>query len=86
MDQWNLITFGMVAVSLVGTVIQLAMISSIATKAEEMYRQFIRKMACCHVSLVSSIVLMNAALGNGESMFLCANWIHISTRQLSSLT
>lgn len=57
MDQWNLITFGMVAVSLVGTVVQLAMVSSIATtKAEEVYRQFIRKMACCHVSLVSSNV------------------------------
>ena len=52
MDQWNLITLGMTSVSLVVAVVQLALIS-ISTKAEEMYRQFVGKMACCHFSLVS---------------------------------
>ena len=87
MDQWNLITFGMVAVSLVGTVIQLAMVSSIATKAEEVYRQFIRKMACCHVSLVSSILMNTLSIENGESMLLCATgFILVLDTELSNLT
>ena len=52
MDQMNLITFGMSAVSLVGAVIQLAMISS--TTAEDIYRSYLGKVASCHFSLVSS--------------------------------
>jgi hypothetical protein len=50
-DQMNLITFGMSAVSLVTAVIQLAMISS--TMAEDIYRNYLGKVACCHFSLVS---------------------------------
>ena len=50
-DQMNLITFGMSAVSLVTAVIQLAMISS--TVAEDIYRRYLGKVACCHFSLVS---------------------------------
>ncbi|KAL3775726.1 hypothetical protein ACHAW5_002938 [Stephanodiscus triporus] len=51
MDRTNLITFGMSAVSLVAAVIQLAMISS--TAAEDVYRNYLGKVACCHFSLVS---------------------------------
>lgn len=50
MDQMNLITFGMSSVSLVGAVIQLAMISS--TAAEDVYRSYLGKVACCHFSLL----------------------------------
>ena len=53
MDRMNLITFGMPSVSLVGAVIQLAMISS--TAAEDVYRSYLGKVACCHFSLVSAI-------------------------------
>lgn len=52
MDQMNLITFGMSAVSLVGAVISLAMIDSSA--AEDIYRSYLGKVACCHFSLVSA--------------------------------
>lgn len=54
MDQMNLITFGMSAVSLVGAVVQLAMLSS--TSAEDLYRSYLGKVACCHFSLVSAIL------------------------------
>jgi len=50
MDQMNLITFGMSAVSLVGGVIQLAMVNS--PDAEDIYRRYLGKVACCHFSLV----------------------------------
>eukprot|EP00579_Thalassiosira_antarctica_P010824 CAMPEP_0201925770 /NCGR_PEP_ID=MMETSP0903-20130614/14891_1 /ASSEMBLY_ACC=CAM_ASM_000552 /TAXON_ID=420261 /ORGANISM="Thalassiosira antarctica, Strain CCMP982" /LENGTH=435 /DNA_ID=CAMNT_0048463483 /DNA_START=28 /DNA_END=1335 /DNA_ORIENTATION=+ len=50
MDQMNLITFGMSSLSLVGAVIQLAMISS--TAAEDVYRSYLGKAACCHFSLL----------------------------------
>ena len=50
MDQMNLITFGMSAVSLVGCVIQLAMVNS--PDAEDIYRRYLGKVACCHFSLV----------------------------------
>lgn len=51
MDKMNLITFGMTAVSLVGGVIELAMVSS--SNADAIYRNYLGKMACCHFSLVS---------------------------------
>ncbi|KAL3816980.1 hypothetical protein ACHAXA_010100 [Cyclostephanos tholiformis] len=50
MDQLNLITFGMSVVSLVTAVIQLAMVSS--TVAEDVYRNYLGKVACCHFSLL----------------------------------
>jgi len=50
MDQMNLITFGMSAVSLVGGVIQLAMVNS--PDAEDIYRRYLGKVAHCHFSLV----------------------------------
>ena len=50
MDQMNLVTFGMSAVSLVGAVVQLAMIDS--ADAESIYRNYLGKVACCHFSLV----------------------------------
>ena len=50
MDRLNLITFGMSVVSLVTAVIQLAMVSS--TVAEDVYRNYLGKVACCHFSLV----------------------------------
>jgi hypothetical protein len=52
MDSLNLITFGMSAVSLVGAVIQLAMISS--ENADAIYRSYLGKVACCHFTLVST--------------------------------
>ena len=58
MDQMNLVTFGMSAVSLVGAVVQLAMIDS--ADAESIYRNYLSKVACCHFSLVSSCILCAA--------------------------
>jgi hypothetical protein len=52
MDSLNLITFGMSAISLVGAIIQLAMISS--ENAGAIYRSYLGKVACCHFALVSS--------------------------------
>ena len=49
-DGLNLITFGMTAVSLVGAVIQLAMISN--DNADAIYRSYLGKLSCCHFSLV----------------------------------
>ena len=62
MDQMNLITFGMSAISLVGGVIQLAMISN--TSAEDMYRSYLGKVAwwvkCMPiVPCLSNITLLN---------------------------
>ena len=53
MDQMNLVIFGMSAISLVGAVIQLAMVDS--SNAEDIYRRYLGKVACCHFSLVSLI-------------------------------
>eukprot|EP00581_Thalassiosira_minuscula_P006603 CAMPEP_0183703344 /NCGR_PEP_ID=MMETSP0737-20130205/1116_1 /TAXON_ID=385413 /ORGANISM="Thalassiosira miniscula, Strain CCMP1093" /LENGTH=451 /DNA_ID=CAMNT_0025930075 /DNA_START=19 /DNA_END=1374 /DNA_ORIENTATION=+ len=50
LTQANLLTFGMSSVSLVGAVMQLAMISSDA--AEDIYRRYLGKVACCHFSLL----------------------------------
>lgn len=50
MDQMNLITFGMSAISLVGGVIQLAVVNS--PDAEDIYRRYLGKVACCHFSLL----------------------------------
>lgn len=50
-DGLNLITFGMVVVSLVGAVIQLAMISN--DNADAIYRSYLGKLSCCHFALVS---------------------------------
>jgi hypothetical protein len=50
-DQMNIITFCMTAVSLVGAVMQLAMLSGPGT--EDLYREYLGKLACCHFSLVS---------------------------------
>jgi len=50
MDQMNLVTFGMSAISLVGAVIQLAMVDS--SNAEDIYRRYLGKVACCHFSLL----------------------------------
>ena len=55
MDQMNLVTFGMSAVSLVGAVVQLAMIDS--ADAESIYRNYLGKVACCHFSLVRLCIL-----------------------------
>lgn len=57
MDSLNLITFGMSAVSLVGAVIQLAMLSS--DNADAIYRSYLGKVACCHFALVSSCWMMH---------------------------
>eukprot|EP01082_Thalassiosira_pseudonana_P013399 g12560.t1 g12560 contig6:2157501-2158990(-) len=59
MDKMNLITFGMTAVSLVGGVIQLAMVSS--SNADAIYRNYLGKVACCHFSLLFLV---------GQSSFL----------------
>ena len=72
MDQWNLITLGMTSVSLVVAVVQLALISS--TKAEEMYRHFVGKMACCHFSLVSVGVFVLL-----YSLIVCIRSLHCTT-------
>lgn len=45
----------MAAVGLVWAVVQLAMVSSAA--AEDIYRSYLGKVACCHFSLVSNIFL-----------------------------
>ena len=50
-DQMNIINFCMSAASLVGAVIQLAMLSGPGT--EDLYREYLGKLACCHFSLVS---------------------------------
>ena len=50
-DQMNIITFCMTAVSLVGAVMQLAKLSGPGT--EDLYREYLGKLACCHFSLVS---------------------------------
>mmetsp|Transcript_8485 Transcript_8485/g.18991 ORF Transcript_8485/g.18991 Transcript_8485/m.18991 type:complete len:424 (-) Transcript_8485:50-1321(-) len=50
MDQMNLVTFGMTAISLVGAVIQLAMLSG--TAVEDIYRSYLGKVACCQFSLL----------------------------------
>ena len=50
-DQMNLINFCMSSASLVGAVIQLAMLSGPET--ENMYREYLGKLSCCHFSLVS---------------------------------
>lgn len=49
-DQMNIITFCMTAVSLVGAVMQLAMLSGPGT--EDLYREYLGKLACCHFSLL----------------------------------
>eukprot|EP00985_Skeletonema_marinoi_P032177 scaffold39072_cov199-Skeletonema_marinoi.AAC.8 len=48
-DQMNLMNFCMSAASLVGAVIQLAMLSGPGT--EDLYREYLGKLACCHFSL-----------------------------------
>jgi phosphatidate cytidylyltransferase len=53
----NLITFGMSSVSLVTVVIQLAMVSSAV--ADDIYRSYLGKVACCHFSLVRWPCLRN---------------------------
>ena len=55
MDQMNLVTFGMSAVSLVGAVVQPAMIDS--ADAESIYRNYLGKVACYHFSLVRLCIL-----------------------------
>mmetsp|Transcript_7168 Transcript_7168/g.10986 ORF Transcript_7168/g.10986 Transcript_7168/m.10986 type:complete len:405 (+) Transcript_7168:26-1240(+) len=49
-DQMNLMNFCMSAASLVGAVIQLAMLSGPGT--EDLYREYLGKLACCHFSLL----------------------------------
>ena len=51
MDRMNLLTFGMSAISLVGAVVQLAMLSG--EGAVGVYWSYLGKVACCHFSLVS---------------------------------
>lgn len=50
MNQMNLITFGMSAISLVGGVISLAMLSGDAV--DNVYRSYLGKVASCHFSLL----------------------------------
>ena len=52
-DQMNIINFCMSAASLVGAVIQLAMLSGPGT--EDLYREYLGRLACCHFSLVSCL-------------------------------
>jgi phosphatidate cytidylyltransferase len=59
-DQMNIINFCMSAASLVGAVIQLAMLSGPET--EDLYREYLGKLACCHFSLVSSCFAVHLAL------------------------
>jgi hypothetical protein len=59
-DQMNLMNFCMSAASLVGAVIQLAMLSGPGT--EDLYREYLGKLACCHFSLVSLCFDVNLAL------------------------
>ncbi|KAL7445481.1 hypothetical protein ACHAXM_011766 [Skeletonema potamos] len=49
-DQMNIFIFCMSAASLVGAVIQLAMLSGPDT--EDLYREYLSKLACCHFSLL----------------------------------
>ncbi|KAL7493985.1 hypothetical protein ACHAWT_002790 [Skeletonema menzelii] len=49
-DQMSIINFCMSAASLVGAVIQLAMLSGPGT--EDLYREYLGKLACCHFSLL----------------------------------
>ncbi|KAL7484761.1 hypothetical protein ACHAW6_010387 [Cyclotella cf. meneghiniana] len=50
LDQIDFITFGMTALSLVGAVIQLAMVSS--SNADEVYRNYLGKVSICHFALL----------------------------------
>ena len=59
-DQMNIINFCMSAASLVGAVIQLAMLSG--SQTEDLYREYLGKLACCHFSLVSLCFDMDLAL------------------------
>lgn len=59
-DQMNLMNFCMSAASLVGAVIQLAMLSGPGT--EDLYREYLGKLACCHFSLVSLCFDVHLAL------------------------
>ncbi len=54
-DQMNIINFCMSAASLVGCVISLAMLSGPGT--EDLYREYLGKLSCCHFSLVSCALL-----------------------------
>ncbi len=59
-DQMNIINFCMSAASLVGAVIQLAMLSGPGT--EDLYREYLGKLACCHFSLVSLCFAVRLAI------------------------
>lgn len=59
-DQMSIINFCMSAASLVGAVIQLAMLSGPGT--EDLYREYLGKLACCHFSLVSLCIAMRLTL------------------------
>ena len=58
MDQINMVAFGMSAVGLVWVVVQLAMIPPApnAVAAEDIFRCYLGKVACCHFSLVSAMI------------------------------
>lgn len=59
LDQIDFITFGMTALSLVGAVIQLAMVSS--SNADEVYRNYLGKVSFCHFALVRFLPLFLAS-------------------------
>ncbi len=59
-DQMNIINFCMSAASLVGCVISLAMLSGPGT--EDLYREYLGKLSCCHFSLVSMCTAVGLTL------------------------
>ncbi|KAL7526434.1 hypothetical protein ACHAWF_001764 [Thalassiosira exigua] len=52
-DRLDLLTFGMVSLSLVGGVIQLAALGG--EDAEDAYRRYLGRVACCHFSLIAPV-------------------------------
>lgn len=81
-DQMNIINFCMSAASLVGCVISLAMLSGPGT--EDLYREYLGKLACCHFSLVSLSFAVRLALCINIPSHICCTRLCLYIRYCSS--
>ena len=79
-DQMNIINFCMSAASLVGAVIQLAMLSGPGT--EDLYREYLGKLACCHFSLVSLCSCRRFGTVSMYNLNICCTRLYLHNLQL----